>query len=107
MPTVKALGHLIPKYSLHILLPVNPTSWPRLVDVTEPNPSPIADNPSSTRLFSSRKLLVLANMNESKNQSKKRHHNTHSGVGSTSRRVVGVMADCRMSVQVKDLPPKK
>lgn len=107
MPTVKALSHLIPAHSLHILLPVDLTSWQRLVDVTEPNPSPVANNPSSARLFSSRKLLVFANVNESENQSKKRHHNTHSGVSGTPRRVVGIVADCRASVHAKALLPTR
>lgn len=80
-------------------------AWPRLVNVTEPNTSPVANNIRSVRLFSSHKLLVPTDVDESEKQSKKRYDNTYSSVGSASRCIVWVMARCRMSVHTKKSHP--
>lgn len=80
-------------------------AWPRLVDVTEPNTSPVANNIRNVRLFSSHKLFVLTDVDESEKQSKERHNNTHSSVSGTSWCIVWVVARCRMSVHIKKSRP--
>ena len=73
----------------------------RLVDITEPNSSPVTNNVGRALLICSLKLPVLAYVNEPEQQSEERNHDTYSRIGGTAGSILWIMACCGMSVHVE------